>query len=68
MRFSEVGVQEDNENVLIVDGLNVAFRYRYSKTPYYTNQYVQTVESLAKSCNCGYIIILADGGSVYRKR
>ena len=67
MKFSEVGLQEDNKNVLIVDGLNVAFRYRYSKTPYYTNQYVQTVESLAKSYNCGNIIVLADGGSVYRK-
>ena len=68
MKFSEVGLQEDNENLLIVDGLNVAFRYRYSKTPYYTNQYVQTVESLAKSYNCGNIIVLADGGSVYRKK
>ena len=67
MKFSEVGIQKDNENVLIVDGLNVAFRYRYAKTPYYTNQYVQTVESLAKSYNCGNIIVLADGGSVYRK-
>jgi len=67
MKFSEVGLQEDNDNVLIVDGLNVAFRYRYAKTPYYTNQYVQTVESLAKSYNCGNIIVLADGGSVYRK-
>ena len=61
MKFSDVGVQDHNENVLIVDGLNVAFRYRYSKTPYYTNQYVQTVESLAKSYNCGNIIVLADG-------
>ena len=67
MKFTEVGKQEHNENLLIVDGLNIAFRWRYKKVPYYTNDYVRTVESLAKSYDCGNIIILADGGSVYRK-
>jgi len=67
MKFTEVGKLEDNENLMIVDGLNIAFRWRYKKVPYYTNDYVRTVESLAKSYNCGNIIILADGGSVYRK-
>jgi 5'-3' exonuclease len=67
VKFSEAGVQEHNNNLLIVDGLNVAFRWRYKKVPYYTNDYVRTVESLAKSYNCGNIVILADGGSTYRK-
>jgi|TARA_B100001971_G_scaffold208942_1_gene231611 5'-3' exonuclease len=67
MKFIDVGVQEHNNNLLIVDGLNVAFRWRYKKIPYYTNDYVRTVESLAKSYDCGNIIILADGGSYYRK-
>ena len=67
MKFTEAGVQEHNDNLLIVDGLNVAFRWRYKKVPYYTNDYVRTVESLAKSYNCGNIIVLADGGSTYRK-
>ena len=67
MKFLEAGVQENNKNLLIVDGLNVAFRWRYKKVPYYTNDYVRTVESLAKSYNCGKIVILADGGSTYRK-
>ena len=67
MKFTEVGKQEKNENLMIVDGLNIAFRWRYKKVPYYTNDYVRTVESLAKSYDCGNIIILADGGSVYRK-
>ena len=67
MKFADVGVQEDNNNLLIVDGLNVAFRWRYKKVPYYTNDYVRTVESLAKSYNCGKIVVLADGGSTYRK-
>ena len=67
MKFLDSGVQEHNNNLLIVDGLNVAFRWRYKKVPYYTNDYVKTVESLAKSYNCGNIIVLADGGSYYRK-
>ncbi len=67
MKFLDSGVQEHNNNLLIVDGLNVAFRWRYKRVPYYTNDYVRTVESLAKSYNCGNIIILADGGSNYRK-
>ena len=67
MKFTEVGKQEHNENLLIVDGLNIAFRWRYKKVPYYTNDYVRTVESLAKSYDCGNVIVLADGGSTYRK-
>ena len=61
MKFIDVGVQEHNNNLLIVDGLNVAFRWRYKKIPYYTNDYVRTVESLAKSYDCGNIIILLLG-------
>jgi len=67
MKFTEIGKQEKNDNLIIVDGLNIAFRWRYKKVPYYTNDYVKTVESLAKSYNCGNIIVLADGGSIYRK-
>jgi 5'-3' exonuclease len=68
MEFAEtLKKQEHNENLIIVDGLNIAFRWRYKRVPYYTNDYVRTVESLAKSYNCGNMIILADGGSTYRK-
>ena len=68
MKFLDSGVQEKNNNLLIVDGLNVAFRWRYKRVPYYTNDYVRTIESLAKSYNCGNVIVLADGGSTYRKK
>ena len=68
MEFAEtIRKQEHNENLIIVDGLNIAFRWRYKRVPYYTNDYVRTVESLAKSYNCGNMIILADGVSTYRK-
>ena len=66
--FSSLGNQIQNGNLLIVDGLNVAFRWKHSRQLEFKHDYVRTVESLAKSYNCGNIIILADGGSTYRKR
>ena len=67
INFSSLGNQIQNGNLLIVDGLNVAFRWKHSKQLEYKYDYVRTVESLAKSYNCGNIIVLADGGSTYRK-
>ena len=66
--FSSLGNPIQNGNLLIVDGLNVAFRWKHSKQLEYKHDYVRTVESLAKSYDCGNIVVLADGGSTYRKR
>ena len=66
--FSSLGNRVQNGNLLIVDGLNVAFRWKHSKQLEFKHDYVRTVESLAKSYNCGNIVVLADGGSTYRKR
>jgi len=68
INFSSLGNQVQNGNLLIVDGLNVAFRWKHSKQLEYKHDYVRTVESLAKSYDCGNIVVLADGGSTYRKR
>ena len=65
--FSNLGNQIQNGNLLIVDGLNVAFRWKHSRQLEYKYDYVRTVESLAKSYDCGNIIVLADGGCTYRK-
>ena len=65
--FSDLGNQIQNGNLLIVDGLNIAFRWKYSKQLEFKHDYVRTVESLATSYNCGNIVVLADGGSTYRK-
>lgn len=59
-------------NVLIVDAMNVAFRWKpYKPTERvgkYAEDFVATVESLARSYDCGQIIIAADmKGSSYRK-
>jgi 5'-3' exonuclease len=53
--------------LLIVDGLNVAFRWKHQGVTDFKYDYVRTIESLAKSYNAGTIIICADGGSTWRK-
>lgn len=54
-------------NLLIVDGLNVAFRWKHQNILDFKYDYIRTIESLAKSYKAGTIIICADGGSSYRK-
>lgn len=54
------------ENLMIVDALNLCFRWRNMSS--YKKDYVATVKSLAMSYNAGTIIVCADwGGSTYRK-
>ena len=65
--FSSLGNPIQNGNLLIVDSLNIAFRWKHQKVTDFKYDYVRTVESLAKSYNAGTIIITADGGSSYRK-
>ena len=56
------------ENVMIVDGLNLAFRWMHSKATVFAQDYVNTVQSLARSYDSGQIIIAADMmGSNWRK-
>ena len=65
--FSSLGNPAPIGNLLIVDGLNIAFRWKHQGVSDFKYDYVRTVESLAKSYNAGTIIITADGGSSYRK-
>ena len=65
--FSDLGNPIQNVNLLIVDSLNIAFRWKHQGVTDFKYDYVRTVESLAKSYNAGNIIITADGGSSYRK-
>ena len=66
-QFTDLGKLPENGNLLIVDGLNLAFRWKHAKKEFFKVEYVRTVESLAKSYDCGSIVILGDGGSDYRK-
>ena len=66
-QFTDLGKLPENGNLLIVDGLNLAFRWKHAKKEFFKVEYVRTVESLAKSYDCGSIVVLGDGGSDYRK-
>jgi 5'-3' exonuclease len=59
---------KDNDNILIVDALNLAFRYKHQKQRNFAEDYLRTVQSLANSYNAGCVYITADlGSSTYRK-
>lgn len=63
--FQEL-TQTNESTLLVIDGLNLAFRWRDFDE--FTNEYVKVVLSLAKSYKAGKIIIAADqGSSSYRK-
>lgn len=58
----------DNKNVLIVDAMNIAFRWKHQGKTDFSLEYLRTVESLAQSYECSSIIIAADhGSSSFRK-
>jgi len=66
--FSDKITEEDASCTLIVDALNLAFRWKHQGRSDFRYEYQKTVESLAKSYGCGTIIITADwGSSSYRK-
>lgn len=61
--------EKDPKAALVVDALNLAFRWKHKGSKRFADEYVNTIKSLAKSYNCGKIIITADwGASTYRKR
>ena len=68
MDFMKVKGLGDNNNLLVVDGLNLAFRYKYANQKIFAEKYMDTVESLANSYEASKIVILGDGGSDYRKK
>jgi 5'-3' exonuclease len=57
----------DYNNLMIVDGLNLAFRYKHANKKVFSLEYLEMVRSLARSYESKDIIILGDGGSSYRK-
>ena len=65
--FSNMTERDEND-VLIVDALNLAFRWKHSGATQFVDQYADTVLSLANSYKCGKIILANDfGSSTYRK-
>jgi len=65
--FSKITESEEG-TVIVVDSLNLAFRYKHKGDLFFLEDYIRTVESLKKSYKASTVIILGDwGGSSYRK-
>ena len=61
-------LKKDEGTVMIVDALNLAFRWKHQGRTDFASDYIATVQSLAQSYSCEKIIIAADqGSSSYRK-
>ena len=67
--FEDKLFDEDSPySTLIVDALNLAFRWKHQGRSDFRYEFESTVQSLAKSYNTDRIIIAADwGSSSYRK-
>ena len=61
-------INDDANSTLIVDALNLAFRWKHQGRTDFRYDYQSTVKSLAKSYDCKNVIITSDwGSSTYRK-
>jgi DNA polymerase-1 len=58
----------DDGTLLIVDAINLGFRWKHSGATDFCNEYIKTVESLKNSYKASHVIIACDkGASSYRK-
>jgi len=64
----EMDKEPEDDNILIVDSLNLAFRYKHVKRTDFAEDYYKTVKSLAKSYSASKVILTCDWGkSSWRK-
>ena len=61
--FMDMGSEAPRERVIVIDALNLGFRWKHQGRTDFADDYMRTVESLASSYNCGSIVITADWGS-----
>lgn len=61
-------ITDSDGTILIVDSLNLAFRWKHSGATDFAEDYLRTVNSLKKSYKASHVIVAADqGSSSYRK-
>ena len=66
--FSRMINGPSGNNLMVVDAMNLAFRWKHQGRLDFKEEYLRTVESLARSYDCSKIVIAADlGSSTYRK-
>jgi len=62
-------VQEQENILMVVDALNLAFRWKHSGSTDFYEEYLSTINSLKKSYKARWVIVAADqGSSSYRKQ
>ena len=67
MKFKELKAAQERDNLLVVDGLNLAFRYKHSGSTNFAADYLRLVQSLAQSYSAKKVIVTSDWGkSSYR--
>ena len=67
VKFTDI-MENDPNNTMIVDSLNLAFRWKHQGRNDFRFEFQRTVESLAQSYKAEKVIIAADwGSSTYRK-
>ena len=65
--FSSIA-EYDNNIVMIVDLLNLSFRWKHAKSFEFTDEFIKVIQSLRKSYKAKYVILACDeGSSSYRK-
>ena len=57
----------NRKNLMVVDFLNLCFRYKHANRKNYTADIVSTIQSLGNSYEAKDIIIAGDWGSAWRK-
>lgn len=66
--FRELTKDLPKDRLLVIDSMNLAFRWKHKGSTSFAKEYLDTVKSLARSYECGSIVIAGDwGGSQYRK-
>lgn len=62
-------VQEQENTLMVVDALNLAFRWKHSGSTDFYEEYLSTINSLKKSYKAQWVVVAADqGSSSYRKQ
>jgi 5'-3' exonuclease len=69
MKFMKIGEvdHKNSSNLLLVDSLNLAFRWKHSGSTDFAYDMINTIKSLAKSYDASDIVVAGDWGSSWRK-
>jgi|APSaa5957512535_1039671.scaffolds.fasta_scaffold01156_3 5'-3' exonuclease len=67
MKWEDLKANGERTNLLVVDGLNLAFRYKHNGSTNFAADYLRLIQSLAQSYQACKVIVTSDWGkSSYR--